>query len=423
MKMMSVCVSVVFALATWNLFLYIGPCHAGIPQKSNYQGKLTDATGKPVSDGDYDMIFSIHDADSAGNLEWSETWETPNAVQVTNGLFNVPLGSIDPTGNPLDLPFNEDYWLQVQVKYDGLYEILLPRQQIVSVGYAYMAENVTAGAITTDALDDDAVTPDKLKVPGIDEITGKVATISSDTFLSLNAAALENLNANNISSGNLGIARLPAGGTWSLTSALGITGANVGIGTTIPGATLHTIGNSIFIESTNGWSCGLTLDTTGDGWDIRASGPLDGFIPPGALGFQTQNNFSNHSVKMVVLNNGNVGIGRTDPGYPLHMGGGAYCTGTAWVNASSREYKENIEKLKKKEAISALWKLKPIKFNYKADKEDKCLGFIGEEVPKLVATKDRKGLSPMEIVALLTRVVQVQQAKIEALEAKHHAGQ
>ena len=37
------------------------------------------------------------------------------------------------------------------------------------------------------------------------------------------------------------------------------------------------------------------------------------------------------------------------------------------------------------------------------------MGFIAEDVPDLVATKDRKGLSPMDIVAVLTKVLQEQQ--------------
>jgi len=39
-------------------------------------------------------------------------------------------------------------------------------------------------------------------------------------------------------------------------------------------------------------------------------------------------------------------------------------------------------------------------------------------VPNLVATKDRKGISPMDIVAVLTKVVQSQQKEIEYLKAR-----
>jgi len=54
-----------------------------------------------------------------------------------------------------------------------------------------------------------------------------------------------------------------------------------------------------------------------------------------------------------------------------------------------------------------------VRFNYKADTTDECLGFIAEDVPSLVATGDRKGLSPMDIVAVLAKVVQEQQKAIE----------
>ena len=40
---------------------------------------------------------------------------------------------------------------------------------------------------------------------------------------------------------------------------------------------------------------------------------------------------------------------------------------------------------------------------------EKHVGFIAEDVPELVTTKDRKGLSPVDIVAVLTKVVQEQQ--------------
>ena len=53
--------------------------------------------------------------------------------------------------------------------------------------------------------------------------------------------------------------------------------------------------------------------------------------------------------------------------------------------------------------------MNPVKYNYKADKAEKYVGFIAEEVPELVAMNDRKSLSPMDIVAVLTKVVQEQQ--------------
>jgi hypothetical protein len=112
-----------------------------------------------------------------------------------------------------------------------------------------------------------------------------------------------------------------------------------------------------------------------------------------------------------------VGINNGSPGYAFVVGtGGAYCNGTTWVNGSSREYKENIVELTSAEALQAFAKLEPVKFNYKQDKEDPCLGFIAEDVPELVATNDRKGLSPMDMVAVLTKVAQEQQKVVQELQ-------
>lgn len=106
----------------------------------------------------------------------------------------------------------------------------------------------------------------------------------------------------------------------------------------------------------------------------------------------------------------------------LAMANGAVCTqGGVWTNASSREYKENIEDLDADEALTALDGLSPVKYNYKVNKAERHLGFIAEDVPDLVATKDRKGMSPMDVTAVLTKVVQQQQAVIERLEARIEA--
>ena len=52
-------------------------------------------------------------------------------------------------------------------------------------------------------------------------------------------------------------------------------------------------------------------------------------------------------------------------------------------------------------------------FTYKTGAGEQHIGFIAEDVPDLVATKDRKGLSPMDIVAVLTKVVKEQQGVMQ----------
>ncbi len=106
---------------------------------------------------------------------------------------------------------------------------------------------------------------------------------------------------------------------------------------------------------------------------------------------------------------GNVGINTSGPSYPLHIGNGAYVsTGGVWINASSREYKTDIRKLSTQKAIDTLKQLEPVEFAYKTDSQEKHVGFIAEDAPELVASKDRKGMSPMDVVAVLTKVVEEQ---------------
>jgi len=38
----------------------------------------------------------------------------------------------------------------------------------------------------------------------------------------------------------------------------------------------------------------------------------------------------------------------------IDITGGAYCNGTIWIDASSREYKENIERVKAEEAMDVV---------------------------------------------------------------------
>jgi hypothetical protein len=114
-----------------------------------------------------------------------------------------------------------------------------------------------------------------------------------------------------------------------------------------------------------------------------------------------------------------VGINHSSPGHVLCVGAsGAYCDGGAWVDGSSREMKENIVPLTPAEALQAFARLEPVKYNYKENKDETYLGFIAEDVPELVATKERKGLSPMDLAALLTKVVQEQQKEISGLKEK-----
>lgn len=89
----------------------------------------------------------------------------------------------------------------------------------------------------------------------------------------------------------------------------------------------------------------------------------------------------------------------------------AYCDGTTWSDASSRELKEDIEELNSNDALAILDNLEPVSFRYK-DKERTSFGFIAEDVPDVMTTANKDSLSPMQFVGVLTKVVKDQNEKL-----------
>lgn len=166
------------------------------------------------------------------------------------------------------------------------------------------------------------------------------------------------------------------------------------------------------------WSPEQALEIEGTGVDMQmilqrtdgATAQLSAKANVVNIGSQT-----NHPVKFMVNQAMALNL-KTDGS--LLLGNGASCTAVGvWTNASSIELKENIEKLTTEEAVTTLEKLNPVKYNYKKEKDDKYVGFIAEEIPELVAMKDRKTTSAMDILAVLTKVVQEQQKTINELKA------
>jgi hypothetical protein len=73
------------------------PTLADAPNLLNYQGRLTDPSGNPKN-GTFSMQFAVFDAESGGNqLPTGSPWSETQNVSVTNGVFNVLLGSVTQT--------------------------------------------------------------------------------------------------------------------------------------------------------------------------------------------------------------------------------------------------------------------------------------------------------------------------------------
>src|SRR5262249_1394040 len=103
----------------------------------------------------------------------------------------------------------------------------------------------------------------------------------------------------------------------------------------------------------------------------------------------------------------------TDYGTTLHVN-----YGPDWANlqmnghliqSSSRTLKEHISELDADEGPAIVRSLQPVRFKFKNVRGgDFCLGFVAEDVPEQVGTRDRQAVSPMGLIAALARALQVQ---------------
>ncbi len=122
---------------------------AATPRILSFQGRLTNSAGDLLgsSGTDYYFKFSIYNASSSGTELWTSS-ATGIAIKVTQGVFNTLLGDTTAGFNSLNLDFDSttNYYLEVQVSSNNAdFEVLTPRQRIVSSGFAINADTVHGG--------------------------------------------------------------------------------------------------------------------------------------------------------------------------------------------------------------------------------------------------------------------------------------
>lgn len=137
-----------FAVVTLFLMGLISPDTSSAavapPNKMNFQGRLTDASGNPLT-GTYDMQFKLYSAASGGTLLWAETRTAANsnAVTVTSGLFSVRLGEgtlVAPsTQLSAVVAANSTLYFEITIGSDAA---MTPRSQLATSAYAFNSDTL-----------------------------------------------------------------------------------------------------------------------------------------------------------------------------------------------------------------------------------------------------------------------------------------
>ncbi|NEO95885.1 MAG: tail fiber domain-containing protein [Moorea sp. SIO3G5] len=225
-----------------------------------------------------------------------------------------------------------------------------------------------------------------------------------------------------------GLTGISAGGTkWSDggSNRIYYNAGNVGIGTNNPTQKLEVAGSvkAIATNTGNRTAYGVQSVVGGNrngtkfGLYAQATGGTSG----SRFGVYGRADAHNNTSAIVYGVYGRARGGKTS--YAGYFDGNANVTGHLTYRTigqvSSRELKENINTLAIEDAIETLEGLNPVQFSYKKDHQKEThIGFIAEDVPDLVASHDRKTLSPMDIVAVLTKVVKEQNNTISLLMEK-----
>ena len=227
------------------------PVVAAFNQEINYQGKLMDVSGNPVSDGSYNVEFKLYTSPSGGSPIWTEDDLVTNGqgASLKSGLFSLMLGATNPlTG----VDFDQTLYLGVNIGGMGASTVwdgeMTPRKVLGAVPAAFVAQaaqtavtaqtaatatnaiNAENAATATDALNSQAL--NGLNSSEFIRADAQNATSSSSTFLNV------------IQNGAGKIAEFFGSAAQSVLSIL--SNGNVGIGTSSPSNALEVAGNGYF---------------------------------------------------------------------------------------------------------------------------------------------------------------------------------
>ncbi len=176
------------------------------PDRMAYQGYLTDANGDPLGETapqNYDVIFRIHDDQSAGQVLWGEQ----QTVTVDKGYFSVLMGEGADSGDLRPLlsdvftgPEASDRYVGMTVKgigNQGSDVNIQPRLRLLSSPYTYLAKNSTA-LVSPNGSNIVSTANGELTINGSVSANSIIGSSVSATTLTGNGSGLTGLTASQI---------------------------------------------------------------------------------------------------------------------------------------------------------------------------------------------------------------------------------
>jgi hypothetical protein len=266
---------------------------AGINSQLSFEGKIVKSDGTNITNGTYNMEFKIYqdgtNTGSGSTLKWTEDRLVGGSggVTLTDGTFQVNLGSVNPFGSQVD--WNQDtLWLSMQIGNSASCTIsttfqtncggdgeMTPYIRLTAVPYANQAQsaNTLGGTLTAG---------------NFVQLAQGLQTDASSTNASIainktggtaNILQLQKAGANVLALDNNGLLTLqPAASLIAGQTAFSQTITNASsTGGTISGyAQTITVSNTVSASTTNGHSISITDSTALANTDVGVSISLAG---------------------------------------------------------------------------------------------------------------------------------------------------